>query len=342
MALVALAGVVFATVSGALPRVVADIGTAFGGFADNIFATATPPPRVVPAPGAPRLVPPASPHTNKATVTLLGTVPSEVAGRRDHVVRVYLTVPEQSAVVVGEVAVGETPSFAVRDIPLQEGPNYLAATIVGPGGESEESLVVTYRLDTSKPEMTITSPRDGATVDAETVTLRGETQARATVMARNEANGTTATSAAGSDGTFSIDLPLSPGVNGILLAATDPAGNVGTAVFSVRRGLGTLTVSISASAYRISAADLPRDVEIRAAVADPGGAALREEVVTFSLTLPGVPAITGEGVTDADGTATFRTTIPAGATLGSGLATAFVSSARHGDASARISITIVE
>jgi hypothetical protein len=55
-----------------------------------------------------------------------------------------------------------------------------------------------------------------------------------------------------------------------------------------------------------------------------------------------IPALTGEDVTDGSGTATFRATIPAGATEGSGLGTAFVSTAEYGDASGRISITIVK
>jgi hypothetical protein len=63
--------------------------------------------------------------------------------------------------------------------------------------------------------------------------------------------------------------------------------------------------------------------------------------VTFTLSIPGVPAITGEDVTDASGLASFKTTIPAGATQGSGLATAFVTTADYGDASGRTAITII-
>jgi hypothetical protein len=66
------------------------------------------------------------------------------------------------------------------------------------------------------------------------------------------------------------------------------------------------------------------------------------EVVTFTLTIPGVPAITGDDVTDGSGVARFRTSIPDGATRGSGLATAFVSTADHGDASGRATITITK
>jgi hypothetical protein len=117
---------------------------------------------------------------------------------------------------------------------------------------------------------------------------------------------------------------------------------MGTVVLTVRRGSGILDLALSASAYRISAARLPRVIELRARVTDPDGSLLSREVVSFTLSIPGVPAITGDDVSDGSGMATFRTTIPAGATVGSGLATALVSTAEFGEASAQISITIVE
>jgi hypothetical protein len=258
------------------------------------------------------------------------------------VIRVYVALPEQEAVPVRDVPVSSTPSFLVSDLPLEKGRNDISATLVGPGGESEPSAVVTYILDTAKPKITITSPKDGARVSGSTLTLKGKTQARSVVVARNEANGNSASTNAKADGTFSMKVPLSAGTNGIAITATDPAGNKGSVVIAVRRGAGKLTATLTASVYRVKQSSLPRTIELRAQVTDPDGAPLRGERVSFTLTLPGVPAITGEGVTASGGTATFRTTIPAGASRGSGLATAFLDSAEHGEASGRISITIVK
>lgn len=343
VAIFALAGVVLATVSGALPRVVATVGTAFGGFTETVFATPTPNLTPVPIPGAPTLVAPDSPYTNVETATIAGTVPIEVVGRSDHVVRIYVAVPDQEAVPVREIRVGATPSFVVVDMPLENGRNDLTATVVGPGGESDPSAIVTYVLDTSKPKITISSPKNGAVVNGATVTIKGKTQGRATVLARNEANSTATTAEAKSDGTFQMKVPITAGTNGISVVATDLAGNVGSpAVVKVRRGSGSLAVALSASASRVKVGNLPRTIELQAVVTDPNGKALRGETVTFTLSLSGVPAITGESVTGAGGRATFRTTIPAGATVGGGLATAFVESAEHGDASDRISVTIVK
>jgi hypothetical protein len=202
--------------------------------------------------------------------------------------------------------------------------------------------MITFVLDRSKPKITVSSPKAGATVNGATVKITGKTQGRSTVVARNEKNGTAATTAAASDGSFTLKVPLSSGTNGIALTATDLAGNAGTAVISVRRGSGDLDVAISASAYRISAARLPRTIELRATVTDPNGKPMAGQEVTFTLTIPGVPALTGDDVTNGAGEATYRTTIPAGATRGSGLGTAFVSTEEYGTASGRTSITIIK
>ena len=341
VAVVSLAAVVLATVSGALPRVVASIGAAFGGLTDSVLTTPTPAVEPIPIPPAPTLVAPESPYTNAETVTISGTVPGDVAGRSGYLVRVYVALPDEEPIAVRDVPVGETPSFVIAALPLEKGRNDITATIVGPGGESEPSPVITYVRDTAKPKITITSPKNGATVNRANATIKGKTQALATVIARNEANGTSASATAKDDGTFTLKVPLSAGTNGIALTATDLAGNEATAVVTVRRGSGKLAVALTSSAYRISVRSLPRSIEIEATVTDPDGRPLRGETVTFTLTVPGVPAITGEEVTAAGGVATFRTTIPAGATRGSGLATAFVDTAEHGEASARTSITLV-
>ena len=342
VALVALAAVVVSTVTGVLPRVVSTIGTTLGGFADSVLPTTSPSASLAPIPAPPTLVAPANAYTNQPTVTLLGTVPLDVVRRDDVVVRIYVALPDQEPVAVRDVAVGETPSFVVEDLLLEPGRNEVSATLVGPEGESEMSPVVTYVLDTSKPKVTVTSPEDGATVNGETATIKGKTQGNAVVIARNEANGTSATAKADGKGVFSLEITLRSGANGIALSATDPAGNVGSAVLVIRRGSGSLELGLSASAYRISAARLPRTIELRARVTNPDGNLLPGELVTFTLSIPGVPVITGDDASDGSGVATFRTTIPAGATVGSGLATAFVATAEFGDASAQISITIVQ
>jgi len=342
VAVVALAAVVLSTVTGVLPKVVSAIGTALGGIAETVLPTPSPSASLTPIPAPPMLVAPERAATNQPTVTVVGTVPLEVVRRDGFIVRIYVALPDQEPVAVRDVAVGETPSFVVENLPLEPGRNDVTATLVGPGGESEPSPAVTYVLDTSKPKITVTAPEDGATVNGATATITGKTQGSSVVVARNEANGSSATATADAKGAFTLEIALRSGANGVSLSATDPAGNVGTAVLTVLRGSGVLELALSASAYRISAARLPRAIELSARLNDPDGGLLAGETVSFTLSIPGVPVITGDDTSDESGIATFRTTIPAGATVGSGLATAFVGTAEFGEASAQIAITIIE
>jgi bacillopeptidase F len=341
-AVATLALVVVATLGGVMPRVVSGIGTTLGGIAGNVFATPEPVETVPVIPAPPSLSSPDNPYTKKPTAVVSGAVPAEVVGRPGYSIRIYVTLPDQEPTAVRDVAIGETSAFQVEDVPLEVGRNDVSATLVGPGGESDPSPVVTYVYDKSKPKITVTSPKNGATVNGPVAKIRGKTQGRSRVVARNEANGTAATAEAADDGTFKLAVPLSAGRNAIALTATDLAGNVSTAVLTVRRGSGDLTLALTASAYRVSAARLPRAIELRAQVTDPNARALPGQTVTFTLSIPGVPTITGEDTTDGSGRATFRTTIPKGATVGAGLATALVSTREYGDASDKTSIAIVK
>ncbi len=340
VALVALAGVVVWTATGQLPRLVGAIGDTIGGIAGKVFTTPSPSPTPVAVIPAPDLDPPTEPYTNQAAIDLTGTVPAELAGRAGYTIRIYIALPDQVPVQVEELPVGETPAFIVPGVPLVNGRNDITATIVGPGGESESSPVITYIRDVSKPRVTITSPKNGATVNQATVKIAGKTQARSEINARNEANGAVGTATAKADGTFSVTVELTDGTNAITVKATDPAGNTASAVVSVRKGSGKLAVKLSASAYRLSAAKLPRALVLTAVVTNPDGRPIAGATVSFTLSIPGVEALTGEARTNASGVATFRTTVPTGATVGSGPGTALVSTTEFGNASGRVTITI--
>ena len=62
--------------------------------------------------------------------------------------------------------------------------------------------------------------------------------------------------------------------------------------------------------------------------------------MTFTLSIPGMPTVTPDGTTSANGTATFKTTIPKGADLGQGSATVLVSSDEFGSTQDYTVITI--
>lgn len=319
------------------------LGDAVGGLVGRITATPEPSPTPLPILDPPSLRAPINPYTNQPTVTLSGSIPADLAGDPDVTVRIDVAAGGGPPTEVKEIAVPSSATFTVAEVPLVEGPNDFTATLVVPGAQSEPSPVATYVLDTQPPEITIRSPADGATVNRALVEITGLTQELSDVVARNEANGAMAEATAEGDGSFTIAVPIVAGINGITVNVTDPAGNPGSAVVSVRMGSGKLAASITASSYRISVGSLPEPLTVRVAVTDPDGAPLAGAQVLFSLTLPGIPAIVPEvTTTDASGTAAFRTVIPTGATPGSGMITALVTSQRDGEVTAQRGILVVK
>jgi uncharacterized protein YfaP (DUF2135 family) len=337
---IALLGVAVLYVgSGGLGKVFGGISSALSGFVTSVTSTPTPEPSLAAVADAPTLQEPAEPYTQESTVDLVVTVPPGVIGDATQRIRVYLALKDQSAVPIQEAPLAATAQTIIP-VELTKGINDFSVTIVGPGGESQPSAVVRYVLDQAPAKITITSPKEGAVVNGETVEIVGKTQARSTLIAHNAANGASITGNAATDGTFTLSLALGTGINEITITGTDPAGNAKEMVLTVRRGNGKLTATLGASAYRISVDKLPIDMTLQVAVSDPDGNALVGAAVTFTLSIPGIPTITGDGVTDADGRATFTTSIPAGADPGQGLATVLVSSDQFGSTQDQSVITI--
>jgi hypothetical protein len=328
---------------GGFATLAAAFGNAVSGVVDDITATPTPEPTEVVVADAPLLDAPAEPYTNQPTVDLTGSIPTAVAGLDEYLIRLYVTLADQEPAPIREVAVPVTPHFTIPGVELTKGANDFFATVVGPGGESEASPLVSYVLDQAEPKVVLDSPADGATVNRPAVTIAGRTQSRTLLMARNEANGASITAqAAAGDGTFSMALPIQAGTNGITITATDPAGNTSSTVISVRRGSGQLTVSLSASSFRFKISALPDPVTLTAVVTDPDGRPLDGATVTFTLTIPGLPAVTRQTTTNGAGSAVFRTTVPKGATEGGGLATALVEAGELGTTTDRTVVTVVK
>ena len=340
VAVVALGGAVYATATGGIGSLVRALGTSMSGFVERLTATPVPSSTPLIIAGAPLIASPTEPYTNQPRADLEVTVPDEYVGDPEVHVRIYLTLEGVPPTTIAEAPVGSTIRLIVP-VDLTPGRNDFTATMVEAGVESEASPVVTFILDTEVPLFALAAPADGETINRPNVVIQGTTQPRTTLLARNEANGTSISGQAGPDGTFVLDLPLEPGPNGIRLTGTDPAGNPGELIFSVVRGSGTLTSTLTASSYRISVATLPTSMQLSVLVTDPDGLPLEGAAVTFSLTVPGIPPVAKDAITAGDGRATFTTTLPTGVTEGAGLATVLVATTDFGTTSAQETITIV-
>lgn len=341
-AVVALGVGVLLFANGGLGTIAGAIGSTVNGFVSDLTKTPAPSAPDPVAADAPTLEAPDEPYTNQATIDLVGTIPAPVAGQTDSRIRIYLAIGKGDPGVAIEVPVGTSQHFLVPGLSLSPGPNTFTATIVGPTDlESEASAAVTYILDKTKPKIAISSPTANAIVNAKSVQVVGKTQARSTISIRNLTTNATVAGAADTKGAFAIAVAIGTGTNKIQVTATDPAGNVNLATVTVRLGSGHLTANLSASFYQVKLSKLPETVQLSVTVNDPDGKALQGVKVTFTLAVPGVPAITSSTIlTSNTGHATFSTTIPKGASAGQCSVTVIVQSKDFGDTTDRTVITI--
>ena len=340
-AVVALGFAVFMTATGGIGALVNALGTSLAGVLNRVTATEQPTATPVVLAATPTIASPTEPYTNLGTADLEINVPAEFVGNPTVRIRIYLALEGQQPAPIAEVPVGSLVTLIVP-VDLTPGRNDLSATIVEDAVESSFSPVVTYIFDKDPPKIVVTSPKSGATINKGTVTLTGTTQPRTTLLARDSANGTSISGQAGTDGTFSMNLPIDPGSNAIKITGTDPAGNVADVSLTVLGGSGKLSAVLTSSSYRVSIGTLPRSIQLSVLVTDPDGNPLAGASVTFTVTVPGLQPISKDAVTASDGRSTFTTTLPTGVTVGAGLATVLVATDHYGSTSAQKTITTVK
>ncbi len=325
--------------AGGLGTVAGAVGSTFSDFIAGVTATPVPAPTPVVTSQAPSIESPTEPYTNQELVDLVVIVPGALAGDPDHRLRVYLALKDQAPAPIQEAPLG-AGQRTIIPVTLTKGTNDFSVTIVGPGGESESSPLVRWVLDLSKPPIRLSAPRDEAVINRKAVDIEGRTQGRTTLIVRNQETGDSVSGTAANDGTFKLTLPITTGRNPIKITATDPAGNVNQADLVVTRGSGQLRASLSASTYTVKQSDLPLAIRLTVTVDDPDGKPLAGARVTFTLSIPGIPTVTENGTTDANGRAIFVTTIPQGATRAPGNAAVLVGTDDFGQTTDEVAITI--
>lgn len=125
-----------------------------------------------------------------------------------------------------------------------EGTHTLSATASDAFGHTSQAASVTFTIDRTPPTVTIASPSDNFTTGAETIEVRGT--ATGGDIATVRVNSVPATVVA--DGSFSATVNLDLGPNVLIAAATDRAGNVGTATAGVTRNPDTFAIVLTSPA----------------------------------------------------------------------------------------------
>lgn len=336
-----LAGGAFIAASGGIGPVLATLAGGFGSAIDRLVATPVPVATELPPTESPRVASPDQPYTNQAQIELSVSVPMSVLGDPTAKVRIYLALEGLTAAPVADVPIGTTSTMKVP-FDLTVGRNDVSATIIRDTDESEHSPIVTWFLDTEPPKIAVTSPKNNAAIDRPEATVRGTTQANTRLVARNDANDASISTAASSDGEFEFGLPLAPGTNAITITGTDPAGNEATKQLTVIQGSDEMVVRLSASTYRISVAKHPSSIQLVVSVADPAGAPLLGASAFFTLQLPGLAPISNELVTGEDGRAVFTTPLVGTLQTGGGTGTVLVSHELYGESTDRVTLTFIK
>jgi hypothetical protein len=337
----ALAAGTFLVASGGVGPVLSTLAAGFGTAIDKLTATPVPSETFIPPTDSPRIASPEQPFTNVETVDLTVSVPVEILGDPTARVRFYLALEGLEPAAVFDVPVGTTSRMVVP-FELTEGRNDISATLFLAEEESEHSPIVTYILDLTPPKITVKSPKNNAAIDAHQVRIKGTTQANTSILARNEANGTSITTSAGREGEFEFILQLAPGANKIQITGTDPAGNVGTKTWNVLQGSDELGVRLTSSTYRISVKNPPSSIQLEVVVTDPSGEPLAGATAFFTVQIPGLAPISNELVTGPNGRAVFTTPLVGELTSGGGIATVLVTSELYGQSTDRVSLTFVK
>ena len=154
--------------------------------------------------------------------------------------------------------------------------------------------------DTKAPWIHVSRPEPGAVVYGAKETLRGRTEAGATLSITDETLGTDIPATVENDGSFTAELSLRVGENSFVLTSEDAASNTGSTRLVLTRSTSLGSVGLTVSAHDVALAALPASLDARAAVTDERGRPAEGAEVTFSLSPPN------------GSTATYKTTTTTG------------------------------
>jgi hypothetical protein len=194
----------------------------------------------------------------------------------------------------------EQEQFVIAGVALAEGENSIRAALVGEAGPGTTSPAITVTRDTTPPVIRVTRPEPGATVFSESFSMRGRTEAGASLSVVDVATGAELQSSVEPDGRFATQLTLALGDNQLLLSSRDRAGNTTSTRVVISRAESLATLTLTLSDDRLKAEDLPQRLVATVQIRDERGEPVDGAQVTFSVSPPNATTIT------------FRTTSVAG------------------------------
>jgi hypothetical protein len=237
-------------------------------------------PTVAPPP-PPALITASALLVRASTTDLTVTLPSSLERDQAYVVRVYV-----NDSLVREQAVLADAEFKVRNVPLEQGANEIAAALATTDREGVRSAPVTVTRDDIAPVIRVSRPQENATVYGPLETLRGRTEAGAAFEVVVQGTGEVLSSTVAPDGRFEAPLPLEMGENVFDLHSQDPAGNRASTRLVVTRAVSLASINIDLSEHELTTAQLPTTVRVVAQIRDELGVEVDGADVTFSVSPP--------------------------------------------------------
>ncbi len=182
---------------------------------------------------------------------LVSTSPLPVTGR--------VALPVDGLTVAGEAIEPAPDGTFAADVPLEEGPNAIAA--IATRGEDVAEARITVTLDSTPPVVAITDPPDGASVRDAQIEVRGTVDDPTAVVVVN------GVAAAVADGGFSLVVALADGENVITATARDPARNAASDSVTITRDADAPAIAITAPEGGAVTADAT--IEVVGTIDDP-------------------------------------------------------------------------
>lgn len=185
--------------------------------------------------------PTASQVTSSNAPKLVFTVTDNDSGVNPDKITVYVDSKAYTAnITKTTITGGYSCEFSIPT--LSDGTHKVYVTAEDNDGNLGTAAEVSFTVDTTPPELSVTSPADGTVINKNTVTVIGTTNDATSNSVKLTINGEEVN--VGSDGSFTHIVTLRAGSNTITIVATDEAGKSSTI---------TRTVNVNTSAPVISA-----------------------------------------------------------------------------------------
>ncbi len=183
---------------------------------------------------------------------------------------------------------------------LIPGDNEISVALEGPGGFGPRSETVTLELDTTAPQLAITSPENKTKTYDETVRVTGTSEVGAKVRVSNSASKWDNSETVGPSGEFAFTVPLKRGQNIITATSTDSVQLDHKVSVRVNRQDGRPKVSIKAP-KRVKKSTLPANVKFVVTVTDSKGKPMEGARIDYQLGGTGRTSVAETDLTNANG-----------------------------------------